>query len=138
MREWLSSCNGALAGPGGLYGVGTGREFLDIDAVLRMYPDWRPRRWLPVAGDGTGGQYVIDAGRVHLDADAVYFVDVSEDPSALAYIVGSGLALFLEFLLDRDLGVRGWPFDAGHVLALDPAVAAVDPPTLLPWHAGSA
>jgi hypothetical protein len=132
---WLSVCNGIVAGPGGLYGSRPADDFLDIGSTLRIHPDWRLKKWLPVAGDGNGNHYVIDAGRTHLDADAVYFVDVSEDALELAYIVGSNLDLFLVFLLDRETGVRGWPFDASYVLAHDPGIASVDSSALLPWNA---
>lgn len=132
---WLSLCNGIIAGPGGLYGSGPTDDFLDIGSVLRIHPDWQLKKWLPVAGDGNGNQYVIDASRAHLDADAVYFVDVSENAMELAYIVGSNLELFLVFLLDRETGVQGWPFDAHYVLARDPGIASVDSSALLPWNA---
>ena len=76
----------------------------------------------------------MDVSRAHLDADAVYFVDVSDDPLALAYIVASNLATFLVFLLEREMGAQGWPFDAAYVTARDPGITAVDSPALLPWH----
>lgn len=133
--DWLRVCNGVIAGPGGLYGAAPPEDFLDIGGVLEMYPAWRENRWIPVAGDGTGNQYVLDATRQHLDADAVYFVDVSEDPDALSYVVGSSLGRFFRLLLLSDLGDRRWPFKQDHVSAEDPDLLAVNPPNLLPWNA---
>jgi hypothetical protein len=132
---WLSLCNGVIAGPGGLYGSAPADDFLDIDSVLRLHPDWRVKKWLPVAGDGNGNHYVIDASHAHLDTDAVYFIDVSEDALRLAYIVASDLEHFLAFLLEGEIDVRGWPFDAGYVIGRDPAISSVDSPMLLPWNA---
>jgi hypothetical protein len=133
VRTWLTLCNGYLAGPGNLYGSTTGTDFLDIASVLDIHPRWRAKQWLPVAGDGTGNEYIVDASRAHLAGDGVFFVDVSEDPLALAYVVGSGLPEFLEFLLERELGDARWPFNADSVLARDPAIAEVTPSSLLPW-----
>jgi hypothetical protein len=65
----------------------------------------------------------------------VFFVDVMEDPEELSYVVASSLGRFLRFLLESDLGDRRWPFDEEYVTAEDPAIGAVDPPTLLPWNA---
>jgi cell wall assembly regulator SMI1 len=134
LRTWLTLCNGVIAGPGGLYGSKTTDDFLDIAFVLRMYPSWRERKWLPIAGDGNGNHYVIDASHTHLDTDGVFFVDVSEDPLELAYVVASGLPQFLVFLLEREVGVIQWPFDRDFVLARDSAISSVTPPRLLPWN----
>lgn len=133
MAAWLSLCNGIVAGPGGLYGVATDEDFLNINSILSLYPDWRDRKWLPVAGDGTGNHYVLDASRNYLDGDAIYFVDASENAHALAYVVASDLRGFLTFLLDRELGRQGWPFDANYVLGRDPGIARVTCQDLLPW-----
>jgi hypothetical protein len=34
LQDWLLYCNGALLGPGGLYGIRPGDEVLDIEAVI--------------------------------------------------------------------------------------------------------
>ena len=133
VRAWLGLCNGAVAGPGGLYGSEVEWDFLNIGFVLNLYPDWRGRKWLPIAGDGNGNHYVVDVSRTHLIVDGVFFVDVCDDPMGLAYIVASDLSRFLNFLLNRELGIRQWPFDRDYVLGRDPIVGSVSPLSLLPW-----
>ena len=135
LAAWLTVCNGLIAGPGGLYGASPPEDFLGIDFMLGLHPEWAARKWLPVAGDGNGNQYIMDASREHIDRDSIFFVDTSEDDLALCYIVGSTLPLFLEFLLEREMGSRGWPFDPAYVLARDAAMASVVPERLLPWNA---
>jgi cell wall assembly regulator SMI1 len=125
LRAWLTVCRGSLAGPGGLYGVDTAPT--SIASVLDLYPDWRDRRWIPVAGDGCGNHDVLEAG-------AVFFVDTMASVDAFDYVVASGLIPFLTFLLERELGAKGWPFDADYVFARDPALAHVSEPSLLPWN----
>lgn|GEM_PF-6847333 len=60
------------------------------------------------------------------------FVDASEDPASAAYVVASGVLVFMVRLLERELGQQGWPFDASAVLAEDPemsrCVQEFDPP----------
>lgn len=131
--SWLRICNGMLVGPGGLYGTETAKEFLDVEWVLGQYPGWMNSAWLPIAGDGTGNHYIIDVSRSHIDRDAVFFVDVSDDSDALAFIVASNLTQFLKGLLRRELGDRRWPFNASYMLNIDPDIALVAPSALLPW-----
>jgi hypothetical protein len=115
-------------------GPGTPVDFLDIGFVLGAHPAWQGSRWLPCAGDGTGNHFVVDAGRAHLATDGVFFVDVMENPLELAYVVASDLSSFLVFLLEREIGVVGWPFDREFVLGRDRSVGSVAPQDLLPWH----
>jgi cell wall assembly regulator SMI1 len=133
LEDWLLVCNGSLAGPGGLYGANTANENVDIAFHLDLYPAWRRKRWIPVAGDGTGGRYVIDAGHAYADHDAVYFIDTAESIDQPAYIVASDLHHFLTFLLEKEPGTRGWPFDAEFVTARDPRILDVKDRALLPW-----
>jgi cell wall assembly regulator SMI1 len=132
-RKWLSVCNGMVAGPGGIYGTETGKNFLDVEWVLQLHPQWLEQRWLPVAGDGNGNHYVLDLSRRHIDEDAVFFIDVSDDPEALSYIVASDLRRFFAGLLSKELGDRRWPFDREFMLQADPQIVSVEPPYLLPW-----
>lgn len=134
-RAWLGTCNGVLAGPGGLYGTATRPDFIDVNFVLGLYPEWKAAKWLPVAGDGNGNHYVLDLSQSHISHDAVFFVDTTENPAELAYIVGSTLPRFLLMLLNRELGERRWPFNREYMLKSDPAIATVDPISLLPWEA---
>lgn len=136
LREWLRHCNGAPAGPGGLYGAGLAAgSFLSIEA--RHRPDW-PRGWIPVAGDGCGNDYIVDAGHEYIDTDAVYFWDAYHDFGRPSYVVASDLRLFLMFLLEKDLAYgdpHPWPFDSRYLLSRDPDLARVRDASLLPWRA---
>ncbi|GIF77127.1 SMI1/KNR4 family protein [Asanoa siamensis] len=130
--EWLRLCKGDAIGPGGLYGVPHDGHADDIASVLASFPGWRDRGWLPVAGDGSGDYYVlITDGKL---AGHVAFIDQS-DFDALGYIVATTIWTFVRSLLLADAGDRRWPFDRGHVLGLDPAMAHV-PAALLPWGDG--
>jgi cell wall assembly regulator SMI1 len=131
LRRWLEVCNGLVAGPGGLYGATDGTH-LDIAHVQGLWPSWRVSGWLPVAGDGNGNAYLMGASPLHGALDAVYFVDCSDDPDAIAYVVASSLPKFLTFLLERELGERRWPFDAEYVQVTDPRISEIDE-DLLPW-----
>jgi DNA-binding SARP family transcriptional activator len=121
--SWLRFCNGSAAGPGGIFGTGTVLETFEI------FPGWAELGRIPVASDGCGNYYVLDAA-----SGAVYFADTMEGDD-FSYLVGSDLPHFLRFLLSRETGVRGWPFDSGFVTGLDPAILRVGPPELLPWSA---
>ena len=61
-RAWLAEINGAMIGPGGLFGVREPSDFLSIEKCLRMYPKWRELGWVPVASDGTGNYWVTAPG----------------------------------------------------------------------------
>ncbi|MFI5713381.1 SMI1/KNR4 family protein [Kribbella sp. NPDC051620] len=142
LTRWLSICNGSLAGEGGLLGANLSgpREHLDMSFCLDLLPGWRERRWLPVAGDGCGDYYVLDASQSHYPGDAIFFVDQS-DYDALDYAVASDLPTFLRqhllCLLDPDPELDStprWPFDRAITLAVDPRLAELRTPRLLPWN----
>lgn len=131
--DWLRVCNGTMAGPGGIYGVDTARDWIDAIAVLNLHPEWSELGWVPVAGDGNGNTYVLDASRSHIDRDAVFFVDAMGDEGP-AYIAASSLSAFLRSLLQKELHEESrWPFDANHVTATDPDILLVRDSGLLPW-----
>jgi cell wall assembly regulator SMI1 len=134
LRRWLALCNGSIAGPGGLYGARPDDPDLDIASIARLWAGEWSDRWLPIASDGCGDYYVVDASPGAPLPAAVYFIDCSDDPSRFAYGVGSSIPRFLTFLLESELGDRRWPFNAAHVLARDPELAAIEP-GLLPWNA---
>jgi hypothetical protein len=59
LAAWLSVCNGAAIGPGGVFGQRPDERFLDIVSVRERHPGWRRQGWIPVAGDGCGNYYVL-------------------------------------------------------------------------------
>jgi DNA-binding SARP family transcriptional activator len=119
---WLRFCNGSVAGPGGIFGTGGALEMLEI------FPGWPAQGRIPIAGDGCDNYYVVDAG-----SGAVYFIDTMEGDD-YSYLAGSDLPHFLRFLLSREPGIRGWPFDRRFVTGLDPAILSVGADELLPWN----
>lgn len=132
LKEWLGLCNGPCAGPGGIFGVKTSKDFLDLQQVSDWFPAWRTKGWIPVAGDGNGNYYVLapSGGRW-----PVCFVDVSTDSDVIAFVVASGLASFLIALLRKEAGLdSGWPFERAAVVAEDPGVEGFRGDLPLPWE----
>jgi hypothetical protein len=134
LQDWLLFCNGALLGPGGLYGLRPSDSFLDIEARWALHGSWKEKGWLPVAGDGCGNEYVLLLNTPDSVDHPVLFIDTSANPETPAYVVASGLWLFLKFLFLDELKLTHWPFDKEEVLAADPKLAdyRVYP---LPWQA---
>jgi cell wall assembly regulator SMI1 len=130
LAAWLRVCKGEAIGPGGVLGARPDHEAADMAARLALYPQWRSKGWLPVAGDGSGNCYVL----LTTDplAGFVAFVDTMADPDRLDHVVATNLWQFLLFLFKRELGGSGWPFDPQAVLAEDPDLARA-PTGLLPW-----
>jgi hypothetical protein len=133
LRCWLSLCNGYIAGPGVLYGARPDDADLDLAVAINLWPEWRSRRWVPIASDGCGNSYLLDVAAGGSLPDVVYFVDCSADPSRLAYAVGSSIPRFLTFLLECELGERRWPFDSEYFLARDPHATSIDA-RYMPWN----
>ena len=132
LQDFLSFLNGPCIGPGGILGIQTTRPALDLLIVLEQYPTWKANAWIPVAGDGCGNYYVMVLGQ--FGRHPICFVDTVAAPNELAYVVGSNLWKFLEFLLERELGRKGWPFSAEFVLERDPNLANIECAPL-PWNA---
>jgi hypothetical protein len=159
LADWLATCNGPRRTSQVLFGFETPSPFLDLAHKLELFPTWRPRRWVPVAGDGCGNYYVLDASREHLAADGVFFIETIHDPNSLAYIVASDVWHFLRFLLEEELrdderfddeffrlqerdwrraydealARVSWPWEESYVLAHDPVLGDA-PDRLLPWR----
>ncbi len=131
-RAWLAEINGAMIGPGGLFGVREPSDFLSIEKCLRMYPKWRELGWVPVASDGTGNYWVTAPGPGRSDG-WVAFIDTHLDPDAFERYAASTVFRFLGFLLESELGNRGWPGNKEYVLARDPGLLSV-PEALAPWR----
>jgi hypothetical protein len=135
LASWLRVCKGEAIGPGGVFGAQPDEDWLDIAGCSMLYPAWRTRGWLSVAGDGCGNHYVLlTNGRL---TGFVGFVDTMTDPDRIDYVVASSLWRFLFFLFRRELGERSWPFRAGEVVAIDPGIVEA-PAALLPWTADQA
>jgi len=133
-RAFLCYLNGPRIGPGGILGVGVDRAACDICHLLNMYPHWKSRRWIPVAGDGCGNYFVL----VTCDGKEppVGFVDTMAAPNEIAYVVASDFWHFLDFLLKRELGKTGWPFTRDVVIRADPGILDCES-AKLPWEAES-
>lgn len=96
LRQWLCICRGAAIGPGGFFGNHPDQPHLDIPSVRSLFPEWRARGWLPVAGDGFGNYYVL------LRSGQVGFVDAVSDPSTVQPDTYPDLFSCVEELLGAD------------------------------------
>jgi len=119
LQVWLRHANGLSIGPGGLYGIQTARKGLDIEYHYRIFPQWKVKCWIPIAGDGNGNYYILDS---HTGGNPILFVDVHEDPDLPTFIVASNIWHFLAFLLKRELNEPGWPFRREYVILHDPSI----------------
>jgi cell wall assembly regulator SMI1 len=132
LRNWLALTNGPCVGPGGVFGVKTEKEFLDLEHVSGWFPGWRVRGWIPIAGDGSGNYYIL----VQINDDwPVCFVDTTRNPDAISFVVASDLAQFLSALFAKEAGSNGWPFDRALVMARDPRIERFRGILPLPWEA---
>jgi hypothetical protein len=132
LRAWLEKVNGAMAGPGGLFGARGATDFLSIEKYLKIFPAWRRLGWLPIASDGLGNYWVVVPGP---DGSAgwVAFIDVHSDPEAIDYYAASTVFRFLGFLLNSELGEQGWPRTRQYVVEHDHGMENV-PESLSPWR----
>jgi len=131
LRKWLRFVNGPCVGPGGVLGIGPKHSFLNMEEILRCYPEWRENGWIPVAGDGCGNYYILNTNE---DSGPIYFIDTALDLEHLAYVVASCLWRFLWFILKQELGSNGWPFLREYVTSNDPdIIKCVAAPA--PWDA---
>jgi len=125
LRRWLRVVNGAMLGPGGVFGVRDVHDFLSIEKYLRIYPEWRTLGWVPIASDGVGNYWVTVPQGPDRSADWVAFVDTHENPGAVDRYVASSFLRFMRFLLKSELGETRWPGDKEYDLECDPALANV-------------
>jgi hypothetical protein len=122
LRRWLTLTNAPCIGPGGFYGIHPTRSHLDIEEYLRQFPEWRGRKWIPVAGDGCGNQYIIPTQNEFGLGYPVMFVDMGQTIASPAYIVASDLEHFIVAILQNELGATGWPFNRNQLLTFDPLI----------------
>jgi len=127
LREWLRLCRCSTAGPGGLFGVSPGRDWLDIRAVLTIVPVWRRLGWIPVASDGCGNYYVLDTT---VPGGPVGFVEMIDGEDRIQFYVASDFRVFLRELLTDEISTTGWPFDVAYIRNADPRLSDRTPS---PW-----
>lgn len=123
-RRWLRAVNGAMLGPGGVFGIRDRRDFLSIKKYLAIYPEWQSLGWLPIASDGVGNYWVAVPHGPDGTPDWVAFVDTHEDPASVDRYVASSVLRFIKFLLESELGETRWPGDRGYDIEHDPALVA--------------
>ena len=104
LRDWLRVSNGPCIGPGGFYGINTARDYLGIEFILGLRPEWRVKKWIPIAGDGCGNDYVMPTQQEYGAGYPVVFFDSMASTDVPSYIAASGVGHFLLFLLERELG----------------------------------
>jgi SMI1 / KNR4 family (SUKH-1) len=131
-RDWLGFCNGALVGPGGVYGVDPREGFLDIESRLADFPVWRELGLIPAAGGGTGDYFVVASAASSEPTGIVMFVEPVASFEEPAFAVASDTWHFLQGLFSAEMGEGWWPFDARATLDLDPALAT-HASVGLPW-----
>jgi len=95
LAEWLRLCRGEAVGAGGVFGIRPDAPHLDMVGFLDLYPEWRDRRWSPIASDGCGNYFVLT------EDGSVGFVDTMEQPTALRNVVAPSLMEFLRDYLAR-------------------------------------
>lgn len=134
LRDWLKLCNGPCAGPGGFFGIRPWRSDLDIEAILELYPEWEAKKWIPVAGDGCGNYYVMPTEQEFGPGFPVFFIEAEESRELPQYIAASDLGHFLIAILQRELNIKGWPFDRDFVMQSDPEITRFHS-VKLPWLA---
>jgi len=125
--------NGPCVGPGGLFGIGPARTDLDIETCLDLFPAWKKKKWIPIAGDGCGNYYIVPTQQEFGPGNPVLFIDTIWSTESAQFVVASGIGYFLLFLLEKELGKTGWPFDEQHVALLDPGIKLTCG-VALPWR----
>jgi hypothetical protein len=133
LRRWLHSVNGAMLGPGGVFGIRDADDVLSFEKYLRIYPEWRKRSWVPVASDGVGNYWVAVPFGPDGSPDWIAFVDTHEDPLNVSRYAASNFLHFMRFLLNSELGETRWPGDKEYDLEHDPALVNV-PVEQAPWY----
>src|SRR2546430_2684767 len=86
VRHWLKVANGPCVGPGGVYGIRPLRRHFDIESFLSLFPSWKKRKWIPIAGDGCGNHYVVPTEHEYGSGYPVLFIDTSCSANAPSYI----------------------------------------------------
>jgi len=133
LSSWLSISNGPCVGQGQLFGLETRREWRDIYHILALFPEWKEKKWIPVADDGCGNYYVVPTNGDFGPGFPIVFVDLGESFDSPAYIVASGVLKFIQFYLEDELRLTQWPFDRDEVVRRDPDILKFSG-VKLPWQ----
>jgi hypothetical protein len=130
-KDFLRRINGAMIGPGGVFGVRNASDVLSIEEYLKIFPEWRERGWVPIASDGVGNYWVVTDGP---DGSAgwVAFVDVHLDAHSVGYYAASSFNRFLNFLIRSELGEYEWPPRQEYAMQWDPRLVEL-PSSVRPW-----
>jgi hypothetical protein len=133
LRAWLGIANAPFIGSQGAFGINARKQFLEIESYWGLYPGWRDRDWIPIGTDGSGNYYVVPTREEFGQGFPVLFIDTHEDSGSPAYIVASSVGYFVEFWMERELGISKWPFDEAEVIAKDPLILTFEGVDL-PWE----
>ena len=115
-----------------------------MESILKIFPSWRQRGWLPIGDDGCGNYHVIPLRGDYGPGFPVVFVEIIQDANAPLYIAASDLEHFIRSFIedeverfewppDKPLELV-WPFDKEEVLRKDPAILNFTG-VALPWEA---
>jgi hypothetical protein len=123
LRIWLRISNAPLVGTQATYGIKTRSEGLDIEPCYGFIPQWKGLAWIPIGDDGSGNYYIVPTRQEFGPGFPVLFIDTGcNAPDVPTYIVASSVGRFVEFLMEKELGISEWPFDEAEVVARDPGI----------------
>ncbi|TWT45027.1 hypothetical protein RAS1_14480 [Phycisphaerae bacterium RAS1] len=87
---------------------------------------------MPVSSNGCGSYYGVPTQNDFGDGYPVLFFDHEIDFDHPQYVVSSAIEMFVQFMLEKELGETLWPFDKAYVLEIDPQIVRVRGAPL-PW-----
>lgn len=134
LSNWLKISNGPFIGSQAVFGIKPNHKFLDIESYYDLFPIWKEKSWIAIGTDGSGNYYVMPTQQEFGAGFPILFVDITNAVDSPTYIVGSSIGNFLEFLLERELGISQWPFDKVEVIEKDPDILTFHN-VKLPWEA---
>ena len=142
---WFKITNGLRVGTQRLFGIRKMRgDIDDVESILKIFPSWKERGWLPIGTDGSGNYYVIPLRGDYGPGFPVFFVEIIQDENAPLYIAASDLEHFIRSFIEDEVEFAEWPpdkplelvwpFDKEQVLRKDPAILNFTG-VALPWEA---
>jgi hypothetical protein len=100
--------------------------------VLSTYPEWRRRKWVPIAGDGCGNYYLYPLMNDFNNRRPIFLVDVSKSTITPYCAVASHLFHFLVRLLESELNREDYAFTRDKVLRQDVKIQQISS-LAMPW-----